>query len=378
MPKLASTLSSEEKSRYLRHILLADVGEAGQLSLKNSSVLCIGAGGLGSSALLYLAAAGVGRIGIVDSDIVDASNLQRQVLYQTSDIGMSKAKRAKERLIALNPLIEVESFSETFNADNAEKLLSSYDAILDGTDNFSTRYLVNDVAIKLGKPNFFGCIYKFTGQVAVFGLGGGCYRCLFPSPPSPELAPDCARAGVLGVLPGLVGTYQALEFLKWRIGIGEVLSGKLMMVDTLGNSFRTLNFEKNPTCSTCLDPSKIELASMEISCKSDFPKSAAVGEMTVQELSKRMLGLKNFVLVDVRDPVEYEIGNLGGILIPLDELQDQLHRLPKTSEIIVHCRSGGRSAKACELLSSLGYARVVNVVGGIVAWQKEIDHTVKT
>lgn len=370
-----SSLSTDEKSRYLRHILLEEIGEEGQLKLKNSSILCIGAGGLGSPALLYLAAAGVGRIGIVDSDQIDTSNLQRQVLYTVENVGKSKSKTAKEKLLALNPHLQIEVYEERFSSTNAEALLSRYDAIMDGTDNFATRYLVNDVSLKLGKPNFFGSIFKFTGQIAVFGMNGGCYRCLFPEPPSDDLAPDCARAGVLGALPGIVGTYQALEFIKWRIGIGELLVGKLLMIDTLKNQFRTLAFEKKQSC-ICNNPLNLKLTDQNFACA--IPEnSLKISEITVADLQKKIVGKQEFVLIDVRDPVEYEIGNLGGILIPLQTLNEKVKELPKNRELIVHCRSGGRSAKACEILMKNGYSNVFNLSGGILAWKREIDQNIK-
>jgi len=370
-------LSKDEQSRYLRHLLLDEIGEAGQLRLKQSSVLCIGAGGLGSPALLYLAAAGVGRIGIVDMDVVDASNLQRQVLFTTDDVGQPKAEAARRRLLALNPFIQIETFVERFDESNAERMLTRFDAIMDGTDNFATRYLVNDVALKLGKPNFFGCIFKFTGQVSVFGRETGCYRCVFPAAPSAELAPDCARAGVLGVLPGLVGSYQALEYLKWRLGIGTSLAGKLLMIDTLATKFRTLSYARNPDCM-CNRPAEIQLAGYEAACASE-PKGD-VPEITVQELDTRMKGPCDFVLLDVRDALEHAIGNLGGRLVPLDTLAQQssdsigaLLNVERSQTLIVHCRSGKRSLKACQILQRLGYSHVLNVKGGVVAWQREID-----
>lgn len=372
---MESTLSQDEKSRYLRHILLKDVGEAGQIKLKNSSVLCIGAGGLGSPILLYLAAAGVGRIGIVDSDHVDQSNLQRQVLFNSNDVMQSKAEVAKKKLLELNPYIQVDVYPVYYNAQNAEQLLSSYDAIIDGTDNFATRFLVNDVAVKLNKPNFFGCIYQFTGQLSVFGTGEGCYRCLFPSPPSAELSPDCSQAGVLGVLPGLVGTYQALEYIKWVLGIGESLAGKMMFVDTLRNSFRTINFSKNPDCETCSHPSQIEIKDYDFSCALPTNENWELKEISVHELKKRLDAQfqKSFVLIDVREKIEYEIGNIGGVHIPLGELTTHLDKIPKKGDVFIHCKVGGRSAKACEILMSLGYNNVINVTGGMIAWKQEID-----
>jgi sulfur-carrier protein adenylyltransferase/sulfurtransferase len=373
-------LTSDERSRYLRHLLVDEIGEAGQLRLKQSSVLCIGAGGLGSPALLYLAAAGVGHIGIVDPDVIDSSNLQRQVLFDTSVVGKPKAEIAAVKLRALNPYIRVDTFVERFDETNAERLLGGFDAILDGTDNFATRYLVNDVALKQGKPSFFGCIFRFTGQVSVFTAQTGCYRCVFPAPPVPELAPDCAQAGVLGVLPGIVGTYQALEFLKWRLGLGTSLTGKLMMIDTLANRFRTLNYAKNPACPACSNPSAIRLENYEAACASQPVADAKIPEISVHELKAKIATERDLVLVDVRNPVEHQLGNLGGTLIPVDVLAtqtaDSIRALLPTDRdqtIAVYCRSGGRSARACKILQELGYAHVLNVKGGVVAWQREID-----
>lgn len=375
---MSSSLSSDERSHYLRHLLLDEVGEQGQLALKRSSVLCVGAGGLGSPALLYLAAAGVGRIGIVDPDVVDASNLQRQVLFTSSDVGAPKAARARDRLLALNPLIEIETYPVRLDETNADGLLSPFDAIMDGTDNFSTRYLVNDVALKQGKPNFFGCIFKFTGQVSVFGLNAsdGCYRCVFPAPPTGDLAPDCARAGVLGVLPGVVGTYQALEFLKWRLGIGTLLAGKLLMIDTLSHGFRTLRYAKNPSCPSCRDPSQIRLQSYDFSCSTT---ETPVREISVHDLNERRRADHPMLLLDVRERAEHELGNLGEPWIPVDQLAAQATRLPtdKHQPIVVYCRSGGRSARACRVLETLGYTRVESLKGGALAWQREIDPTLK-
>ncbi|HEY0193189.1 MAG TPA: ThiF family adenylyltransferase [Kofleriaceae bacterium] len=374
-------LTADERSRYLRHLLLDEVGERGQRALKGASVLCVGAGGLGSPALLYLAAAGVGRIGIVDADTVDASNLQRQVLFDTSDVGKSKAERARAKLLALNPCIEVEAFPVRLDETNGEQLLSGFDAIMDGTDNFSTRYLVNDLALKLGKPNFFGCIFKFTGQVSVFGVdpAQGCYRCVFPVPPSGDLAPDCARAGVLGVLPGMVGTYQALEFLKWKLGIGTLLSGKLMMIDTLSHGFRTLRYAKNPSCPSCRNPAELVLGGYDFACATEAAGAARWTELSVHGLKDRQRESHAFFLLDVRERVEHELGNLGGAWIPVDQLADQANLLPADRDhpIVVYCRSGGRSARACAVLDQLGYSHVENLKGGALAWQREIDPTLK-
>lgn len=369
-------LSRDEASRYLRHLLVDEIGEAGQVRLKRASVLCVGAGGLGSPALLYLAAAGVGRIGIVDPDVVDASNLQRQVLFDTADVGKPKAEVAAQRLLALNPLIRVEPFVDRLDPDNAERLLSGFDAIMDGTDNFATRYLVNDVAVKQGKPSFFGCVFKFTGQVSVFTAETGCYRCVFPAPPVAELALDCARAGVLGVLPGIVGTYQALEFLKWRLGIGTPLTGKLMMIDTLASRFRTVAYQRNPDCSACQDPARIRLEGYEAACATAPPVTV---DISVHELKEQLQSDRDFALLDVRSLVEHELGNLGGRLIPIDTLEQQAALLPadRDQTIVVYCRSGGRSTRACAILQRLGYTHVLNVNGGVLAWQREIDPSVR-
>jgi len=375
-------LTADERSRYLRHLLIGEIGEAGQLKLKRASVLCIGAGGLGSPALLYLAAAGVGRIGIVDPDVIDSSNLQRQVLFDTSVVGQPKAAIAAARLRALNPYIQIETFVERFDETNAERILGGFEAIMDGTDNFATRYLVNDVALKQGKPNFFGCIFRFAGQVSVFTAETGCYRCLFPQAPTPELAPDCAQAGVLGVLPGLIGTYQALEFLKWQLGIGTSLAGKLLTIETLGSQFRTLKYAKNPAC-LCSNPSAIRLEGYQAVCATAPASDLPVTHISVAELKNR-LAARDLALIDVRNAVEHEIGNIGGTLLPVDVLAQQtaetigsLVPAARDQPIAVYCRSGARSARACQLLQRLGYTRVLNVQGGIVAWQRDIDPNIR-
>lgn len=378
MKSLLITLSSEEQQRYLRQILLDEVGAQGQEKLKQSSVLCVGAGGLGCPALLYLVAAGVGRIGIVDADTISLDNLQRQILFSTGDVGQLKVSTAKQKLLALNSEIQIDIYPERFTAQNAEKILSQYDAIIDATDNFSTRYLINDVSIKLNKPNFFGSVFKFTGQIAVFDRQHGCYRCLFPEPPIAELAPDCSRAGVFGVLPGLVGSYQALEFLKWRLGVGELLKGKILTVDVLSHQSRILRFSQDSHCPVCSQPEKIllqpkPLAGSKASTAPEFPT------ITASQLKAKIDRHENFFLLDVREPIEHELGHIGGTLIPSGQLTPESSQLPKdfSQKIVTYCHSGARSARVCELLRTWGYQNVLNLEGGLIAWKKEIDSTLK-
>jgi len=360
-----STLTPEEQQRYIRQILLSEIGTAGQEKLKNASVLCVGAGGLGSPALLYLAAAGVGRIGIIDADSVSIDNLQRQILFSTEDVGVLKVAAAKENLLKLNPLLKIEVYSEKLSSANAEKIFAGFDAVIDATDNFSTRYLINDAAMKLSKPVFFGSIFKFSGQVSVFSHDSGCYRCLFPQPPAEELAPDCNVAGVLGVLPGVVGSYQALEFLKWKLGIGDTLKGKILTIDLLTHRSRLLHFNRNPQCA-CAHPDKITLQTTETGAN---PYSLSAADL------KAALGKEeSLVLFDVRDEAEHQLGNIGGALLSSQNLTDH-SQLPQnhSQKIVVYCRSGARSAKAADQLRKMGYTNVFNLEGGLVAWKKEID-----
>ena len=379
-------LSTDEVQRYGRHLTLPEVGKSGQEKLKASSVLIVGAGGLGSPAAMYLAAAGIGRIGLVDFDTVEASNLQRQLLHGTSDVGRSKLASARDRLKDLNPHVEVELHETRLTSENALDIVDGYDIVADGTDNFPTRYLINDACVLTGTPNAYASIFRFEGQVSVFATPEGpCYRCAYPEPPPPGLVPSCAEGGVLGVLPGLVGTLQATEVIKMLLGIGEPLIGRLLLIDTLPMTFRTLKIQKNPDCPVCGDhPTQTELIDYEAFCGipaqngTDEPM-ATVPETTVTDLhARREAGTSPFIL-DVRKPREAEIASLGADqLIPVDELPDRLEELKATKddEIVIHCRSGARSAKATQLLLDHGYTDVKNLAGGILAWSEEIDSSV--
>ncbi len=380
------TLSQSELRRYQRHLTLPEVGVEGQKKLKKSSVLLIGAGGLGSPLALYLAAAGVGRIGIVDFDTVDESNLQRQILHGTRDIGRPKLESARDRLTDINPNVKLELHETRFSSENALELVRAYDVVADGTDNFPTRYLVNDACILTGTPNVYASIYQFEGQASVFGAEDGpCYRCLYAEPPPPGLVPSCAEGGVLGVLPGLMGTLQATEVIKLLLGIGDPLIGRLLLFDALEMSFRTLTIRKNPDCPICGEhPTITKLIDYEEFC--GIPSAAgnqdahdSVPEVTVQYLkSLRDAGVAPFIL-DVRKPFENEIATMGADqLIPHDELEFRISelRVDRDADIIVHCRSGVRSAKAVHVLQAAGFDRAVNLAGGILAWSREIDPTV--
>lgn len=379
-------LSTDEVQRYGRHLTLPEVGKAGQEKLKASSVLIVGAGGLGSPAAMYLAAAGIGRIGLVDFDTVEASNLQRQLLHGTSDVGRSKLASAQDRLRDLNPHVEIELHETQLTSENALGIVDGYDIVADGTDNFPTRYLINDACVLTGTPNVYASIFRFEGQVSVFGTSEGpCYRCAYPEPPPPGLVPSCAEGGVLGVLPGLVGTLQATEVIKMLLGIGDPLIGRLLLIDTLPMTFRTLKIQKNPDCPVCGDePTQTELIDYEAFCGIPAQNGTddtmhTVPETTVTDLhARREAGTSPFVL-DVRKPSEAEIASLGADqLIPVDELPDRLDELKATKddEIVIHCRSGSRSAKATQLLLDQGYTDVKNLAGGILAWSEEIDSSV--
>ncbi len=371
-------LTPNERQRYSRHLTLPQVGLAGQEALKHASVLLIGAGGLGSPLALYLAAAGIGRLGIVEFDRVDETNLQRQVLYGSRDAGRPKLEAAMERLRDLNPHIDLVPHPTRLTSDNALDIIRGYDVIADGSDNFATRYLVNDACVLTGTPNVYGSIFRFEGQAAVFCTDDGpCYRCLFDRPPPPDAVPDCAEGGVLGVLPGLVGTIQATEVLKLVLGIGEPIIGQLLLVDSLGMQFQSLTVPKNPECPVCgTHPTITHLIDYEAFCASptDAPMSA-VPEITVRELKDRLdRGERPFIL-DVRKPDEFGIANLDGTLIPLDELPNRLDEIEEHREegFVVHCRSGGRSAKAVQILHDAGFKGAVNLKGGVLAWSDEID-----
>jgi molybdopterin/thiamine biosynthesis adenylyltransferase/rhodanese-related sulfurtransferase len=373
-------LTREEILRYSRHLLIPEVGLEGQRKLKGSSALVIGTGGLGSPVALYLAAAGIGRLGLVDYDVVDSSNLQRQVIHSTSTIGKLKVESARAKLLDLNPDIEVEVYNEPFTSENAIRIASNYDILLDGTDNFPTRYLTNDVAVFLGKPNVYASIYRFDGQVSVFyAKDGPCYRCLFPEPPPPGLVPSCAEGGVLGVLPGTIGTLQATEALKVLLGIGQPLIGKLLLYNALDMSFDFVKLKKNPKCRVCGPNADIhELIDYEEFCgvpgHDHDDDSAGVGfDITASELAIR-LKQNHLKLLDVREPHELEISALpGAVNIPLGTLAARLSEIDSAEDMVVFCKTGSRSTRALELLASAGFKKVKNLKGGINAWAKEID-----
>ena len=380
-------LTNDEVKRYSRHLIMPEVGVDGQEKLKKGSVLCIGAGGLGSPAALYLAAAGVGRIGIVDFDVVDYSNLQRQVIHGTPDVGRSKLASAKDRLAALNPHITIETYETALSSKNALDLFRPYDVILDGTDNFPTRYLTNDACVILGKPNAYGSIFRFEGQASVFATKGGpCYRCLYPEPPPPGLVPSCAEGGVLGVLPGVIGTIQATEAIKLVTGIGEPLIGRFLIYDALRMKFRELKLKKDPDCPVCgTNPTVTELIDYEQFCgvAPAAPEVAVTTstnnetETDVKELKRRIDANEDFFLLDVREPNEFQIGRIpGSTLIPLGEVPQRVNEIPRDKEIVVHCKMGGRSAKAAAFLRQQGYKNVKNLKGGILDWSDKIDPSV--
>lgn len=373
-------LTREEILRYSRHLLIPEVGLEGQKKLKNSSALIIGTGGLGSPVSLYLAAAGIGRIGLVDYDVVDSSNLQRQVIHGTASIGKLKVESAKSKLQDLNPDIQIDIYNEPYTSENALRIAKDYDIILDGTDNFPTRYLTNDVAVMLGKPNVYASIFRFDGQVSVFyAKEGPCYRCLFPEPPPPGLVPSCAEGGVLGVLPGTIGTLQATEALKVLLGIGEPLIGKLLLYNALDMSFDFVKLKKNPNCRVCGPNADIkELIDYEEFCgmpSHDHEDSNTVSgfDVTVQELSERVK-TNHLKLLDVREPHELEISKISNAInIPLGQLAGRLSELDSAEDMVIFCKSGTRSMRGLELLSSAGFKKVKNLKGGINAWAKEVD-----
>jgi sulfur-carrier protein adenylyltransferase/sulfurtransferase len=374
-------LSHEEILRYSRHLLIPEVGMEGQRKLKAASILVVGTGGLGSPVALYLAAAGVGRIGLVDFDIVDASNLQRQVIHGTRSIGVLKVESARRRMLDLNPDIQVDACNEPFTSDNAFRIAEPYDLVIDGTDNFPTRYLTNDLCVLTGKPNVYGSIFRFDGQVSVFDARRGpCYRCLFPEPPPPGLVPSCAEGGVLGVLPGTIGTLQASEALKLVLGIGDTLIGKLLLYNALDMSFEFVRLRKNPGCKVCGEnPEVTELIDYEAFCGvpgfAHEEGSAGSGwDITAPELRERVRVGSSLRLLDVREPHELEISRLEGAdLIPLGQLAQRLSELDSAEEMVVFCKAGTRSARALELLVSAGFRKVKNLKGGINAWAREVD-----
>lgn len=375
---MAGPLSREEIARYSRHLLLPEVSAAGQARLKAGSVLVVGAGGLGSPAALYLAAAGVGRLGLVDFDVVDASNLQRQVLYDASSVGRPKLEVARERLSALNPHVDVVLFPERLARENALRILGEFDVVLDGTDNFATRYLTNDACFLLGRPNVYGSIYRFEGQVSVFQRGKGpCYRCLYPSPPEPGLVPSCAEGGVLGVLPGVVGALQATEALKFLLGIGRSLAGRLLLYDALSLAFREVALPRDPACPLCGDaPSITELVDYDAFCGPGAAVLPGGAEVTPADVQAWRTKGEPFQLLDVREPEEAAIAAIGGsVLVPLGSLTARLDEVDRTRPVVVYCRSGVRSAHAVDLLRKAGFDRSFNLAGGILAWARDVDPT---
>ncbi len=402
IPDLTTTtelpkLTNEEIARYSRHLILPEVGLEGQQKLKAAKVLCVGTGGLGAPLAMYLAAAGVGTLGLVDFDVVDESNLQRQIIHSQATVGKLKVDSAEITLHGLNKNTKIVKHNTMLTSANAMEIFRDYDVIADGTDNFQTRYLVNDACVLSGKPNAYGSIFRFEGQASVFGLPEGpCYRCLYPEPPPPGLVPSCAEGGVLGILPGLVGVIQATETIKLILGIGEPLVGRLLLVDALAMSFRTLKLRKNPDCPVCgTHPSVTELIDYDQFCGVPKPATAgplevardqAVGpapvvdgipQITVEELKRKLDARENVFVLDVREPHEYPIANLGAPLIPVGEVERRLGELAehKEDEIVVHCRSGARSQKAATILRNAGFTHVSNLAGGILAWADKIDPT---
>ncbi len=384
-PAALPELTTDELARYSRHLILPEVGMEGQRRLKAARVLCVGTGGLGSPLAFYLAAAGIGTLGLVDFDVVDASNLQRQIIHSTKDIGRKKLDSAEEKLTALNPSVNVVKHETMLTSANALDILKDYDIVADGTDNFPTRYLVNDACVLLGKPNVYGSIFRFEGQASVFATEQGpCYRCLYPEPPPPGLVPSCAEGGVLGILPGLVGVIQATEAIKLILGKGEPLIGRLLLVDALNMRFRELKLRKNPECPVCgTNPTVTQLIDYQQFCgfapETHEEKNVKNGipQLSVKELKRRLDAGEDVFLLDVREPYEYQIAQIGGKLIPQNEVPQRLAEIDRDREIVVQCRSGARSQRIAEFLKQAGYPRVVNLAGGILAWSDEIDPKVQ-
>jgi molybdopterin/thiamine biosynthesis adenylyltransferase/rhodanese-related sulfurtransferase len=378
-------LSTDDLSRYSRHLILPEVGMEGQRRLKAARVLCVGTGGLGSPLALYLTAAGIGTLGLVDFDVVDSSNLQRQIIHSTKDIGRKKIDSAEEKLTALNPAINIVRHETMLTSANALDILKDYDIVADGTDNFPTRYLVNDACVLLGKPNVYGSIFRFEGQASVFATEAGpCYRCLYPEPPPPGLVPSCAEGGVLGILPGLVGVIQATEVIKLILGKGDSLVGRLLLVDALNMRFRELKLRKNPECPVCGEnPTVTALIDYDHFCgivpETPQEKNVKNGipQLTVKELKARRDAGEDIFLLDVREPYEVQIAQIGGTVIPQNDVPNRLAEIPRDREIVVHCRSGARSQRIAEFLKQSGYTQVVNLAGGILAWSDEIDPSVQ-
>ena len=387
-------LTNEEIARYSRHLILPEVGMDGQRKLKAAKVLCVGTGGLGAPMALYLAAAGVGTIGLIDFDVVDESNLQRQIIHSQSTVGMLKVDSAEQMLKGLNKNVNIVKHNTMLTSANALEIFKDYDVIADGTDNFQTRYLVNDACVLTGKPNAYASIYRFEGQASVFATEEGpCYRCLYPEPPPPGLVPSCAEGGVLGILPGLLGVIQATEVIKLILGLGDPLVGRLLLVDALGMNFRTLKLRKNPHCPACGTHEIQELIDYDQFCGiekpstvgpleaardkavADAPVVDGIPQISVETLKKKLDAKENVFVLDVREPHEYQIANLGAPLIPLGTIESRLGELAehKNDEIIVHCRSGARSQKAALALKTAGFSNVSNLTGGILAWAEKID-----
>lgn len=370
-------LTRDELQRYSRHLLLPEVGVEGQRKLKAARVLLVGAGGLGSPAALYLAAAGVGTLGIVDFDVVDVTNLHRQIIHGTSDVGRPKLQSATDRLREVNPFVTIEPHEVRLTSANALDIIAKYDLVVDGTDNFATRYLVNDACVLTGKPNVYGSIFRFDGQASVFCTPEGpCYRCLYREPPPAGMVPSCAEGGVLGILPGLVGTIQATEAIKLILGIGEPLIGRLLLVDSLGARQRTVKIRKDPTCPACGTRELTALIDYEAFCGLNIPEPAAdvVKEIAPRELAERLKRRDDFLLIDVREPHEHGIARIPGArLIPLGVVGDAIGTLPRDKDIVIHCRSGARSAKAVRQLQQAGFTRVWNLAGGILRWSDDVD-----
>jgi len=384
-PTALPELTTDDLSRYSRHLILPEVGMEGQRRLKAARVLCVGTGGLGSPLAFYLAAAGIGTLGLVDFDVVDASNLQRQIIHSTKDIGRKKLDSAEEKLIALNPALNVVKHDTMLTSANALDILKDYDIVADGTDNFPTRYLVNDACVLLGKPNVYGSIFRFEGQASVFATEDGpCYRCLYPEPPPPGLVPSCAEGGVLGILPGLVGVIQATEAIKLILGKGDSLIGRLLLVDALNMRFRELKLRKNPECPVCgTNPTITALIDYDHFCGiiPETPQEKnlknGIPQISVKEFKARRDSGEDVFLLDVREPYEYQIAQIGGTLIPQNDVPNRLAEIPRDREIVVQCRSGARSQRIAEFLKQSGYTQVANLAGGILAWSDEIDPSVQ-
>ncbi len=384
-PDTLPELTTDDLSRYSRHLILPEVGMDGQRRLKAARVLCVGTGGLGSPLALYLAAAGIGTLGLVDFDVVDASNLQRQIIHSTKDIGRKKLDSAEEKLVALNPALNVVKHDTMLSSANALDIIKDYDIVADGTDNFPTRYLVNDACVLLGKPNVYGSIFRFEGQASVFATEKGpCYRCLYPEPPPPGLVPSCAEGGVLGILPGLVGVIQATEAIKLILGKGESLIGRLLLVDALNMRFRELKLRKNPECSVCgANPTVTKLIDYQQFCgimpesKQEKALKNGIPQISVKDLKSRIDAGEDVFILDVREPYEYQIANIGGKLIPQNDVPQRLAEIDRDREIVVQCRSGQRSQRIAEFLQQSGYQKVTNLAGGILAWADEIDPKVQ-